>query len=468
MNRLWSPLCSRCPRPHWTGWVRKCLAKNRDQRWHSAHDLHDELAWIAELGSQVVEPTVASPAAPRSGLFVLGGVLLATAIGVGFGIGRIGRVNVVVTPSLPSHLEITLPEPQRLHPVAQRVIALSADGGLAYVTVGPDARIHVRRLDSVEPVPVSGTEGGTSPFFSPDGDWLGFWKDRQLYKVALAGGAPIALCAARTMYGASWGPDDRIVFGQSHLGVFEVSAAGGDPELLVAPNQSDGEVAIDGPQLLPDGQSLLFTLLKTGQNWDGASIVVQRLDTGERRVLVEGGTDAHYVPTGHLLFVRERALYALPFDPNDQAVRGSPVPVVEGLWRAFMYETGAGQFSVSENGTLVYVLAQPSAGSTLVWVDRTGAEEVLPMPPRQYFHARLSPDGQRIVVDTIGEQDIWIYELARGTMARLTTEQTHLHPVWSADGNAVVFDSDLGVALERKRVGSPQPVESVRWMTRSF
>ncbi len=413
-----------------------------------------------ELGERLRTLDARRPRASSRRLQVLAGIagviVLVAAIGAWLVVSRSSREGeAVVGPT--ARFEIDLPENQSLNPFAPRMLALSTDGRqLAYQTSPPEQRIYVRRIDRLEATPIVGTEGGSNPFFSPDGNWLGFWSDRQLRKVSLAGGAPIELCPARRLYGASWSQDDRIVFGQAHQGIFEVPAAGGVPQLLVAPDPSNGEIAVEGPQLLPDGKSLLFTLLHAGENWDRASVVMQRLDTGERTTLVEGGTDPRYLPTGHLLFVRGNQLHALPFDLDARAVRGAPVPVLDSLQRALMFDTGSGHFSVSQNGTLVSVPALPPITTTLVWVDRSGAEEPLPMPERFYYHARLSPDGRRAAVDTLYAQDIWIYELARGTMTRLTTQQTNLHPIWSADGRSVIFDANLGLAIERKAVDGLQ------------
>ena len=435
--------------------IAACVDGSPERRLPSAFELGERLRTL-----EARRPRRASSRRGRVLVGVSGVIVLAAAIGAGLFLGRSGRdERAALRPT--ARFEIALPENEALHLAAQRVVAVSRDGRqLAYVTLA-DQRIYVRRIDRLEATPIAGTEGGTSPFFSPDGNWLGFWSDRQLRKVSLAGGAPIELCPARTLYGASWSPDDRIVFGQAHHGIFEVPAAGGVPQLLVAPDPKKGEIAVEGPQLLPDGKSLLFTLLHAGENWDRASVVLQRLDTGERTTLVEGGTDPRYVPTGHLLFVRGSQLHALPFDLEARAVRGAPVPVLDNLRRAFMYETGSGHFSVSQNGTLVSVLAPPTVPNTLVWVDRSGAEEPLPMPERLYNHPRLSPDGRRVVVDTLITQDIWIYELARGTMTRLTTQQTNLHPIWSADGRSVIFDANLGLALKQKAVDGSQPAALV-------
>jgi eukaryotic-like serine/threonine-protein kinase len=441
--------------------LRFCLAKDPADRLRDIGDARLELQAVSagEPDAAPAEP----PAVARTGVgyrIALAVIALAAGIVVGWVLSGRFRHPAPAPSAAPARFEIPVPASERLRN-RERLLALSADGRLLAFQTLVDPRLFLRSLDRLESAPVAGTERGRNPFFSPDGRWLAFWRDGQIYKVAVAGGSPIALCPARLLYGASWTADGRILFGQAHAGIFQVPADGGQPELLVAPDATRGEVAFDGPQLLPDGRSLLFSLLERGQNWDGASVVMHRLDTGERRTLVDGGTNARYLSTGHLVFARRGTLYALALDLEQAADRDSPVPVLDGMWRSFLFETGAHHFDVSDGGTLVYVPAPPPLRRILVWIDRNGVEEPLAVPERFYQHPRLSPDGRRIVVDTIDEQDLWVYDVARGTMARLTTEQTHIHPVWSADGGRIFFDSNLGMALDWKAVDSSGPAEQL-------
>ncbi len=210
------------------------------------------------------------------------------------------------------------------------MVALSSDGTrLVYRANG---QLYLRAMDQIEATPVRGTEGGgQSPFFSPDGEWVGFISaDRQLKKVAIRGGAPVNLCAAQNLLGARWGADDTIVFGQREAGIMQVSADGGTPEVLI-PLTGTEEVG-HGPQVLPGEKAVLFTL-GDGTNWDDAQIVVHSLETGERKVLIEGGRDARYVPTGHLVYVLDGTLLAMPFDVDTLEVvtlcEGRPLEELE-------------------------------------------------------------------------------------------------------------------------------------------
>ncbi|HEY7819430.1 MAG TPA: protein kinase, partial [Vicinamibacteria bacterium] len=340
--------------------------------------------------------------------------------------------------------EIGVPDDQRLYAMGN-LVAISPDG--RHIVYGTTSGLYHRPIDGREATPVPGAERSGSPFFSPDSKWLGFWTAGELRKIALEGGAPISLCRAQRPLGVSWGEAGRIVYGQGHAGIFEVSSEGGEPKLLLRPDPDRGEIAFHGPELLPGGEALLFTLLPEGRNWNRARIVVERLDTRERKVVVDEATDARYLPTGHLVFARGKTLMAMVFDSDALESHGPAVPVMEAVDRTYLFASGASQFDFADDGTLVYVEDVARNDQSIVWVDRGGVEEVLAMPPRRYQHVRLSPDERRVVVDTIDTQDLWLYELQRGTMSRLTVEQTFLHPVWTPDGSRAIFDSTQGHAL---------------------
>ena len=228
-----------------------------------------------------------------------------------------------------------------------------------------------------------------------------------------------------------------ILFGQHGVGILRVSAAGGTPEVLVP---LDLPVRGHGPQILPGDKAVLLTL-GDGPNWNDAQIVVHSLETGERKVLIEDGRDARHLPTGHLVYVLDGTLLAVPFDAERLEVTGGPVPMVEGIDSAS--PSGASQFSVSDTGSLVYVSGQTTK-RTLVWVDREGREEVLKVEPRAFSHPRISPDGSRIALALRDqEEDIWIWDLARETLTRLTfAPGRDSYPVWTLDGQRLVFSSD--------------------------
>ena len=230
-------------------------------------------------------------------------------------------------------------------------MALSPDG--TRLVYSANQQLYLRAMDQTEAIPVRGTEGrARSPFFSPDGEWVGFYSGGQLKKVAIRGGAAVTLCEALNPHGARWGADGTIVFGQRGAGILQVSADGGTPEVLIPLGEGTEEIG-HGPQVLRGEKAVLFTL-GDGTNWDDAQIVVHSLETDQRKVLIEGGRDARYVPTGHLVYVLDETLLAVPFDVDKLKVTGGPIPMVEGVMTTDM-RTGAAHFSVSDTGSLVYV-----------------------------------------------------------------------------------------------------------------
>ena len=247
-------------------------------------------------------------------------------------------------------------------------------------------------------------------------------------------------------YGATWGADDIITLGLPD-GIWQVSGSGGTKQLLIKSDSLD-RAQVYGPEIFPGGKAVLFTA-RVSPDWNASRIVVQDLETGEQRVLVEGGTNGRYVPTGHLAYVRDGTLFAVPFDLARLEVTGGPVPVVEGV----MGPAGVGnlaraaaQFSFSRNGSLIYVVGEDSAQAqhTLVWVDRQGSEEPLGAPPRAYGQLQLSPDGRQMAVrigDSTATQDVWVYDLERGALSRLTFEGAKSRPMWSPDGAHIVYRS---------------------------
>jgi len=345
-----------------------------------------------------------------------------------------------------------LPTSQRFTDMFCRLVALSPDGSrLVYVA---NNQLFLRPLDSTEVLPIHGTEGflanpiwtaARNPFFSPDGQWIGFWADYKLQKIPISGGKPAILCDCPIQpYGASWADDNTVVFGCGPDGIWQVPATGGKRKLLIGADSDKGEV-LHGPQMLMGGKYVLFTLKKKDvSSWDDAQIVVQSLQTGERHVLIEGGTDAHYVPTGHLVYMRENKVLAVPFDPNRPEKTGDPVLLVEDVKE----QSGKAQFSFSEDGTFAYVPATDGGlpKRTLNWVDRQGKVSRAIPEPLPIRSLGLSPDGHRVAVmvgKKNGEADIWVYDLSGKTAPYpVTRSGRNSDPVWTPDGKQIVFAFD--------------------------
>ena len=425
--------------------VRKSLAKEPAKRYQTAGDLVVDIQALStdvESGAALPTTSVAGETARTSPWKLAFPLAVASALLAAFGVW-------ITTPSPPepiiTRFHIDYPEETAFQQTATLGVAISPDG--KWVVFNADRQLWLRAIDDLVATPIRGTEGARVPFFSPDGQQVGFWGgDGQITSVSITGGAPVSLGPAPLRaYGASWADDGYIYFGQGAGGILRVSDNGGEPEVVV--QMEEGEQA-HGPQLLPGGEWLLFTLGRSRDRWNGASIVAQPVSGGERKLLVAGGTDGRYVPTGHIVYSLDSNLLAVPFDADSVEVTGGPVPIVEGVHQAESI-TGAGQYAFSDRGGLVYMPGGGAAGaSQLVWVGRNGQVEPLPFEPRSFFMMDLSPDEQRIALEVQGddgEWDIWIYEIERGgSQVLLTTEGSNENTVWSPDGKWVFFGSDRG------------------------
>jgi serine/threonine-protein kinase len=264
---------------------------------------------------------------------------------------------------------------------------------------------------------------------------------RTLKKVALSGGAPVTISYLEVYSGASWERDGTILLPMQYPGSIQrLPAAGGTPQSVTELDLKKEEKLHYWPQLLPGGKAMLFSSSRSGMDsYDDARIEVQTLVTGERRVLVEGGSCARYSPTGHLLYVRSGTLMAVPFDAGRLAVTGAPVPVLEGVLMGLSHPVA--HYSLSDNGTLVYAPGTGVGGErTLVWVDRAGNAERLPLPARMYLHPRISPDGRNIAVEIEGPvHDFYNYELARGVLTKMSLTGSSHWPLWTPDGKRLTY-----------------------------
>ena len=266
----------------------------------------------------------------------------------------------------------------------QHLLAISPDGRrLAYIAGnagnGANSQIHVRSIDSLATTALAGTDGAINPFFSPDGEWLGFFSGGLLKKISVSGGAALTLgpVVASPARGGTWAEDGTIIFGTSASGLMRVASAGGETEPFTT--LQPGELTHRWPQFLPDGKTVLFTVA-TSTNTDDAQIAVQQVGSKEAKVLIRGGTYAHYVPTGptgQLIYYRAGTLMAVPFDPVTLEVKGNPAPVIEAVLGNTA--TGVAQYSVSNTGSLIYVAGTAQlANANLVWVNRQGVSQALP------------------------------------------------------------------------------------------
>jgi Tol biopolymer transport system component/tRNA A-37 threonylcarbamoyl transferase component Bud32 len=413
--------------------VKKCLAKDPDERWQTASDLNGELQWIAEGGSQVTTVSAAREkgiSALRRPLVVGLGALSLGAVIAGL---TVWNLKPAPAPRRITRYSITLPQGQQLAGLDDApAVALSPDGTyLAYVaTQGGAQQIYLRAMDSVEPKLMLGTEGASGPFFSPDGQSVGFFAGGKLKKVSVRGGAALSLSDAIQPRGASWGSQGTIVFAPDTASVLQQVSEAGDTRRALT-RFDKGEVSHRWPAFLPDGQSVLFS---------AGGILVEMGETGERRELVESGATPRYASSGHLVYVQAGTLMAQPFDTQRLEVSGKAVPVVENVLQA--PNTGAAQYGISDTGSLIYVSGDvQSAQSRLVWVSRNGTEQALAAAAHNYSYSRLSPDG-RLVAVTIREQGIhvWLYDISRQTLSRFTFDgNVNAAPTWTPDGKRIAF-----------------------------
>ncbi|HET9406431.1 MAG TPA: protein kinase [Candidatus Sulfotelmatobacter sp.] len=422
--------------------VKACLEKDPAARMQTAHDVKLQLRWIAEAGSEVTPPSAAAMRGlpGRRGVVLgVGGLLLVAVI------ASLATWNLKPEPPRPvSRTVITLPPGQHLAGLDQPAVALSPDGThLAYVAVqGNTQQLYLRAMDSLEARPIPGTEGATEPSFSPDGQWLGFFASGNLKKVSVSGGAALTLGDALQPRGGSSGSRGLIAFVPSWAStVQQVPDAGGTPQALT--HFAKGENSHRWPEFLPGGKAVLFSAAMTTSTWVNPQVAVYSIATGERRNLVQLGTQPRYALSGHLVYAHAGTLMAAAFDPQRLALTGAAVPVVEGVRQSAV--SGAAQYSLSATGSLVYVPGSVQADQRkLVWVTRNGAEQPIAAPARAYRIPGLSPDGRRIVVaiDDEGAQT-WLYDLSRDTLTRLTFGGTvNQAPVWSPDGKRVAFQSN--------------------------
>jgi serine/threonine-protein kinase len=420
--------------------LHRCLAKNPKQRLQAIGDARIQ---IDELMSGAVEPATATHLPSRSlgrraapaALAALAASVLTGALMVWIGPEREARSSPPV-----SRFAVA-PPPGGTLGVSDfaRVVAISPDGRLL-VSADPPRGLAVRAIDGLDFRRLSGTEGASQPFFSPDGEWIGFFQNGALRRVPASGGVPIMICPIE-LRGASWDDDGSMVVGTWSGEMVRISAGACQPTVLTTPDPVPDKAREQHwfPSRLPGGRGILFTITSRNRG-ESARIAVLDSKTQQQKTLIEGGSQAEYVQSGHLVYAAANTLRAVRFDLERLAVVGAPVTVVDQL---AMSATGAAQYAFSRTGTLVYAEPRPEARS-LVWVDRKGQESALPVPARAYIEPRLSPDDTRLAVAVADqEHDIWTWDLKRGgTLARLTSDPSpDGHPIWTADGQRLAFAS---------------------------
>ena len=434
----WSRLPAETP-PAIRELLQRCLTKDRRQR---IGDIAAALFVLQApaLGTSSSTATGARVAArPRlwrhlavhAGTLVLGSILTGAV------------VWLATRPATPrvTRLQITPPAEAALSlDSANRNLAITPDGSRLVYVGANGTTLFVRALDALEPTAIfTGSPRGV--FVSPNGQWVGFSENSTLKKVALTGGPPVTLAQMDgALRGATWAPDDTIVFATAvQTGLQRVAAAGGTPTVLTRPDAARGEARHLWPEILPGGRAVLFTIDPLAGDDDTRQVAVLDLQNGTRKVLVRGGTHALFVAGGHLVYGAAGMLRAVAFDPMRLETQGASVPVES---QVAIVGPGAVNAVAGGDGTLAFVSGSGAAEPrTLVWVDRQSRETPILAPPRPYQYPRIAPDGSRVALWE--DNDVWVWDLARTTLTRVTFGSAlENHSVWTPDGRRLIFSSE--------------------------
>jgi eukaryotic-like serine/threonine-protein kinase len=425
--------------------VRRCLEKTPVARFQSASDLAFALSTVEASGSQPTLPRRLT--VERSSRMWMAGVAVVSAL--------LGALVMWVAPHrtmeratvASKHFTIDL----RSMPISESTmpLALSPDGTKVVVSLGSyqGAQLYLRSLDRPELRPIAGTLDAFNPFFSPDGEWVGFFTSNDLRKAPVSGGAVTTICHTASLLrgSASWGTNDTIYFAPySSNVILSVRSTGGEPTPVTT--LASGEVSHQFPTLLPGDRAILYTVTygdpkaQSGANFLRSTRVVTRsLESGEQRTLIEGASFARYLPSGEILYVKAESLFVAPFDVQRLAVSGPPVAVSEDV---AVSGDGAAVLAMASDGTLIYLPRSTTEQRSLEWVDRQGASVPAGFGERSFETPRLSPDGSRIatLAREKGQADVWIQE-RNGALSRLTFDGVQTGLVWTPPGTAITFST---------------------------
>jgi serine/threonine-protein kinase len=427
--------------------IKRCLRKDPNSRLRDIGDARIELEDLQSAPAYDEATRSRTMMTRRTAIGVISGAV-AGAAGVGaYAVSR----NRNASPRSLTRFSIAVPEGNTINASFSSRLAIAPDGGRIgfFFPVGGSSRFYVRSLSDLDSKLIKDVNSAYS-FFSPDGRWFGYFTPTppSMRKIALAGGAPVTIFTRTAATGnseATWADDDTIYFVfEIPGGIMSVPAAGGEPKEILPIDTTKGERTLKYPHALPGGRSVLYTVAVTeSESFDDAHIAVFSPRTGQKKVLVEGGTHPRYSASGHLVYARNGNLLAVGFDPDRLEVRGQPVVVLEGVLMS--RNTGTANFDISPSGDLAYAPGICEGGArTLHWVDRSGHAEKLPLPAKSYLHPRISPDARKLAIEIEGaNHDCYIYDFASGVLSNITTDGISHWPLWSADGQTIGYRSGV-------------------------
>ena len=457
--------------------LRRCLEKDRSQRLpHIAAATFQIDEALAVFSSGEIDGAVRAPAMlPRP--WLAAAIVVSAVAGAAVMWGVMSRRELAAPPV--TRLQLSISPADQLGGSEGRpnrsAFALSPDGRLLVFSAlkGNQRALYLRPLDQSVATLIPGTEGALNPVFSPDGRWIAYSGVNQLQKAPVAGGPPVPVAPVpqRLMNGLAWGDDDMIVFARAAGGLLEVPAAGGTPVERTAINREQGEVSHRLPHVLPGGDAVLYTVTHNRfPAWNETQVWVHSRRSKTSRLLIEGGADARYVASGHVLYANEGALLTVPFDLDRLAITGGAIGISDVMQAAYMpgqpNDSGAMQASVSTTGTLVYLAGgvQKPSEHTVVRVDRSGRPDGLQIAAQTLRTLRLSPDGAFLALGAVGrERGISLYDIARGSLTRVTTAGRGVAPVWTPDGERLTYavaakGPDNVFSVRADGAGTPEPI----------
>jgi serine/threonine-protein kinase len=433
--------------------LQRCLEKDPKQRLRDIGDARLDLERVLHGEAETADDSALQARTWRARTRMAGAVALVfAAVAAGLAWLALLPDNQDAGDRRISRFTVDLPPDSEIEPTFNPNLALSPDGTrLAYTPLpGP---VVIRRLDAVDgqPLEASDTPGfRQAPLFSPDGQSIAYvdgnapfsWR-RPFQTAALAGGPALKLAEYDMFHRGDWSEDGWLYWTATYPGgIVRIRESGGETEPVTTLDLASGERSHRFASLLPGGNALLYTVGFEGiDNYDDARIDLWNIRTGTRKTIVEGGTSGTYLPSGHIVYARGGTLMAVPFDVQDREVTGTAFEVEKGVMMS--RNTGAAHYSVSKRGDLAYVPGSAEGGRrTLVWVDRAGKAEPLPLPPASYLYPRISPDGLTMAVEIEGpNHDFYFYDFARTVLSKVTTDGLSHDPVWSPDGARVAYRS---------------------------